>query len=59
MKHHYSPPYKEKSLWYVEKINSQTKNVLRRHEFANRKLADEYLETINIYIDGELKYSGV
>lgn len=57
MKHYYLEPYKEKSFWYVDKINSDTGSRLRRFEFASENLANQFLTTKNVYIDGELIHS--
>lgn len=54
MKHYYSEPYKEKSLWYVDKINSETNKTIHRQQFASENLANEFLTTKNVYMDGEL-----
>lgn len=59
MTHYYSEPYKEKSLWFVEKIEVGTNKVLMKHQFSYEGLADTFLNTINIYINGEKMYSGV
>lgn len=58
MNYNYSEPYKEKSLWYVNKINSDTGKTLKRLEFSSKVLADAWLDTIHVYINGELLYSG-
>lgn len=55
---YYTQPTKEKSVWVVNKMNSDGKREMR-HEFGSKLLANEFLETINIYIDGKLVYSGV
>lgn len=55
--HYWTEPFKVKSTWTVEKKGTDG-TVLQTIPFATRKLADEFLETVNVYIDGKLLYTG-
>lgn len=59
MNHFYTSPYKDKSQWKVDKKSTTSKKTIETFNFHTEKLAIEFLETKNIYIDGKLVYSGV
>lgn len=56
--HYWTAPFKVKSTWNVEKKGPDG-TVIQTFPFATHKLADEFIETVNVYIDGKLMYSGV
>lgn len=59
MIHYWSEPYKHKSLWYIDKISNESGNRLQNIEFTSKKLADAFLNTVHIYVDGKLVYDGI
>lgn len=58
MNHFWTEPKKEKSVWIVEKRGVDGKTITS-YPFHTHKLAEEFLQTITITINGEVMYSGV
>lgn len=56
---HYSEPFKLKSQWNVNQIKTEDKGVIKTIPFHTEKLAWEFLDWKNIYVNGKLTYSGV
>lgn len=59
MNHFWSEPYKYKSLWYIDKVNKESGKVIQSIELTGKKLAETFLNTVHIYINGELMYDGI
>ncbi len=56
---YYTEPRKEKSVYIVNQMNGLTGKQELRHEFGSKILAHEFVNTINIYINGKVCYSGL
>lgn len=57
--HSWSDPYKEKSQWKVDKISESGEKTLQVIDFHTEKLANTFLKTIHVYVDGKLCYDGI
>ena len=55
---YYSEPIKNKHLWIVERFSNDNQK-LETYEFGSENGAWKFLKTINIYISGNIVYSGI
>lgn len=54
---YYSEPIKKDHTWVVEKFDANGKK-LETYNLGSKVQCNNFLQTINVYVDGKLCYSG-
>lgn len=57
---YYSEPFKEGSVWCINRFDKTlSEGAVEVIPFKSKQKANEFLQTVNVYVDGKLCYSSI